>query len=610
MYIRKNKKKYKNSFYTNYLLVESIHTPKGPRQKTVCSLGDLKPRPRSEWLKLAHKVESALIGQGDLFDKEDDEVQEIVEKVKRRRKKDEQRANRDKKNDEVVAVKVDGVRTEDHREAGSVHVGHHYWKKLGLDEILASIGLSERCQKLTCAMSMNRLICPKSELAMPDWIRRTALADILEVNFDSLKEDSLYRNLDILYPNRAFIESELVKREQTLFNLDHTVYLYDLTSTYFEGQALSNPKAKLGYSRDKRPDCKQVLIGLVINRDGFPIAHEVFEGNLQDRNSLKEMLDVLDIRVGLKKGQTVVVDRGMAYEDNIEQIKSRGLHYLVASRQSERDQYLEEFEDTEGYKEVLRSCSPLNPFQKKSQVKVKNIETEAVSTVLCISSGRREKDRAIRKKQEKRLLADLAKLKKRIAKGRLVKKEKIGEAIGRLKERYPRVVRYYRIEYDAKTKTFVYEMNEEKMRKAEKLDGSYLLKTDRKDLSDEEVWRIYNLLTRAEDAFRAMKSPLMERPIFHQLVRRVETHIFLCILAYHLLVSIEKTLLDKGVHTSWGTVRETLSNHEVCTIVLPTNDGMVLKIRKASTPEPAHKQLYKLLDVPGPIIRPKKRWVV
>jgi transposase len=241
---------------------------------------------------------------------------------------------------------------------------------------------------------------------------------------------------------------------------------------------------------------------------------------------------------------------------------------------------------------------------------VKNNETVEGSTVLCISSGRREKDRAIRKKQEKRLLADLAKLKKRIAKGRLVKKEKIGEAIGRLKERYPRVARYYRIEYDAKTKTFVYEMNEEKMCKAEKLDGSYLLKTDRKDLSDEEVWRIYNLLTRAEDAFRAMKSPLMERPIFHQLVRRVETHIFLCILAYHLLVSIEKTLLDKGVHTSWGTVRETLSNHEVCTIVLPTNDGMVLKIRKASTPEPAHKQLYKLLDVPGPIIRPKKRWVV
>lgn len=126
----------------------------------------------------------------------------------------------------------------------------------------------------------------------------------------------------------------------------------------------------------------------------------------------------------------------------------------------------------------------------------------------------------------------------------------------------------------------------------------------------QEVWRIYNLLTRAEDAFRAMKSPLMERPIFHQLERRVETHVFLCILAYHLLVAIEKTLLDKGLHTSWGTVRETLSNHEVCTIVLPTSDGKVLKIRKASTPEPAHKQLNKLLDVPVPIIRPKNRWMV
>jgi Transposase DDE domain. len=189
-----------------------------------------------------------------------------------------------------------------------------------------------------------------------------------------------------------------------------------------------------------------------------------------------------------------------------------------------------------------------------------------------------------------------------------VKPTKIGEAIGRLKERYPRVARYYEMTYDTYTKEFTWRLNEAKRRTAEKFDGSYLLKTDRTDLSAEESGRIYTLLTRAEEAFRSIKSPLSERPIFHQIERRVETHIFLCVLAYHLLVAIEKTLLDKGVHTSWGTVRDTLKSHQVATMVLPTDRGSVLRIRKDTVPEPEHKELYKLLNVPERIIRPKKIW--
>ena len=166
-------------------------------------------------------------------------------------------------------------------------------------------------------MTLNRLIHPDSEHAMPDWIRSTALGDILGVDFTTLVDDPLYRNLDRLHPNRAAIESDLVERERRLFQLDPTVYLYDLTSTYFEGQAKRNPKAKRGYSRDKRPDCKQVVVGLVIGREGFPIAHEVFDGNTQDRKTLGRMLDLLKDRVGMPEGSTVVVDRGMAYAENL-----------------------------------------------------------------------------------------------------------------------------------------------------------------------------------------------------------------------------------------------------------------------------------------------------
>ena len=301
VFIRTKKLKYKNKTYTNYQLVESVHTPKGPRQKVICSLGNLKPRPKAEWLKLAHKVESALIGQMDILEKEDQEVSDIVGKIRERKKLGKQESGADRPDkghkDTLVGVRVDEVTTELHREAGSVHVGHQYWMKLGIDEVLHEVGLGERARMLTCLMTMNRLLSPTSENAMPDWIRSTALEDILGVDLSRLSKDSLYRKLDMLHPERERIEAGLAERERTLFNLDQTIFLYDLTSTYFEGAASENSKAKLGYSRDKRPDCKQVLVGLVVNRDGFPMAHEVFEGNIRDHKTLPDMLDQLGKRV-------------------------------------------------------------------------------------------------------------------------------------------------------------------------------------------------------------------------------------------------------------------------------------------------------------------------
>ena len=606
MYIRKTKRVYKDKTYTNHLLVESVLTPKGPRQRTLCSLGSLKPAPRKDWLALAHKMQAALQGQLSL-QAPPAEMEPLVQRARKGRVR-QQASEKISEQSSIIAIDTDRVETEEHREAGPVHVGHQIWRQLGLGEILRRAGLSERACVLSEVMTLNRLIFPLSELAMSDWIRRTAMGDILGTHFSELNEDALYRNLDRLHPKREQIERELAEREKTLFNLDDMVYLYDLTSTYFEGQAETNPQAKRGYSRDKRPDCKQVLVGLVLDRDGFPKAHEIFEGNRQDRSTVDEMLQILEKRTGKHPGSTVVVDRGMAYEENLEQIRAHGLYYLVAGRQSERNEWLDDFEKEADWEEVIRMPSPCNPFQKKSRVQIKRRQKGSEVYILCLSEGREEKDRAIRVKQEERLIKDLERLKERVEKGHLKKTEKIHQAIGRLQERYPRVARYYRIQYQGEPQILSWQEAVEKKAIAEKLDGSYVLRTDRQDLTADEIWRTYMLLTRVEAAFRSMKSPLMERPIFHHLKHRTQTHIFLCVLAYHLLAAIEKRFLDQGIHTSWWSIRQQLSTHQVATIVLPTNNRMVLRIRKGGTPEPDQKKIYEVLKIPCQVMKPIKTW--
>jgi transposase len=606
MYIRKSTRTYKGKTYTNYLLVESIQTPKGPRQRTICSLGSLEPGPAEDWLDLAHKLESALRGQ-ELLPEPPAELQAWVDRARTR--KSAAASDRDRSGS-VIAVATDTVEMEQAREAGPVHVGHQLWRQLGLNSILKSAGLSERACMLTEIMTLNRLIAPSSEHAMPNWIRRTALGDILKHDFSGLEDEALYRNLDRLHPNREHIERELAEREKTLFNLDDTVYLYDLTSTYFEGQAKANGQAKRGYSRDQRPDCKQVVVGLVLDRDGFSKAHEIFDGNMQDRCSLDPMLDVLEKRVGKRLGATVIVDRGMAFDENLEQIRKRGLHYIVAGLQPERNQWLDELENDEGWEEIRRIPSPRNPHQKKTKVEIKRQQKGDVVYILCRSEGREEKDRAIRQKQEDRLIADLIRLQQRVAKGWLKEENKIQRSIGRLQERYPRVARYYEISHDAAHKNLSWKQLAEKKAIAKKLDGSYVLKTDRQDLTADEIWRTYILLTRVEDAFGDIKSPLMERPIFHHIQRRTQTHIFLCVLAYHLLAAIEHRFLQTRIHTSWATIRDQLRTHQVLTIVLPEDkNGRILKIRKATVPEQEHRDIYATLRIPAQLMQPVKTWL-
>ena len=599
MFLKSTHKTVRGKTYINHLLVESISTPNGPRHRTICSLGSLEPAPREHWLAWAHKLQAALRGQQALLP--DTEVDSL------RRRIEAQPPSGPRP--ESVSLILDQIEIQEAREAGSVYVGHQMWRRLQLDAILRKAGLNARTRRLTEVMTINRLVAPSSEHAMPDWVRRTALADLLQADFSLLNDEALYRNLDRLHPQRALIEGELAAREKELFALPESIYLYDLTSTYFEGQSLRNEKAKRGYSRDQRPDCKQVVVGLVLDGDGFPKAHEVFDGNRNDSTTVEDMLAALEKRVGKKPGATVTVDRGMAFDKNIAQIRGRGYHYLVAARPEERWQHAQEFGEESGWEDIVRQPSPTNPCQKKTQVSVKQCLVGEEVHVLCLSEQRKEKDRAIRELQEKRLLVDLERLSRRIAKRKKkpLTEAEVHQAIGRLRERYSRVGRYYQVLYDAERRALSWQEEAEKKRRAERLDGSYVLKTDRRDITPEEIWRSYILLTRVESAFRAMNSPLMERPIFHHLVHRVETHIFLCVLAYHLLVTVEKAFLDQDIHTSWASLRKQLASHQVVTVVLPTSDGQQIRIRKATTPEPEHKRIYQVLGIPNKIVEPVRQ---
>ena len=227
-----------------------------------------------------NQVEASLLGQACLKT-EDSLITEIAARVR-------QTSSRQ----DLVSVHTDRVSQEKSREAGPVHVGNQMWQRLGLDDILEETALSLKTRRLTEITVLNRRVAPCSEHAMPDWVRRTALGDILEMDLEELTDEALYRNLDRLHPNRGKFEAALATREKTLFNLDNTYFFYDLTSTYFEGQCKANPQAQRGYLRDQRPDCKQVVIGLVLHREGFPKAHEIFDGNRQDRSSVDEMLGI------------------------------------------------------------------------------------------------------------------------------------------------------------------------------------------------------------------------------------------------------------------------------------------------------------------------------
>ncbi len=496
------------------------------------------------------------------------------------------------------------------------------------------------------------MIAQDSENSILSWINTVAVDDILGIDTKKFGNDRFYRISDKLLKNSAHIEENLYQHEKTLFNLKNTIFLYDLTNTYFEGVCANNPKAEYNANqKEKRTDCPQVVVALVIDQEGFIRRHKIFNGKMTDVKSLDKILLELEKEFLHQPMPTIIFDRGMVSEENMALIKSyENLKYIIACRSNEESAFIKDFCNEEF--SLLEGRS-----DKTSKVEILLKEIDETAYLLCKSEGRNEKEKAMRNKFEKKLEEELQNLSKQIINGRENNPVKIERRIGRINQKNSKVAKYYKIEYQHREFSFtiacekgipkrlINSLNilKEKVdnnkisfpaigkklselaakhpaeyskikfdlkgpnltwntmdgleNKERSMDGNYLLKTNRLDLGQHEIWHLYMMLTRVENAFRDLKSHLGLRPNFHQIEDRVDGHIFISILAYHLLHSIEYTLRQKGGHSRWATIKRLVSTHRYTTTQLPTVQGPIINIRKPGIPEGIHMDIYQKLDV-------------
>jgi len=617
-YVTYNKKA--NAKYITHRLVESYQTDKGPRQRIIMHLGTLS-LPKSEWRKLAAVLEARLAGQISLFEEELPSIVEAADKAfehyqftqSRRKERASQQESR-----EIVPVDLKSVVTGYSRSLGPELVANTIWERLNFDKILISCGFDQKQLSLAKAVIIGRLVAPASDYGTWQWLRkRTALMEMLPVDLTNAGKDSFYEIADQLYARKELLEKALRNREITLFSLKTTLFLYDLTNTYFEGNCRQNDLAKRGKSKEKRSDCPLVTLALVVDQLGFPVFSQICGGKQSEPKTLKDILDELYQEGGLHFKEhlpTIVMDRGIATKANIDLLKDLHYPYIVIERRQVEKDYLEEFETLRETFERLdlsrKDTADLEGnggYQTAQAVYVKKVPCAEGCRVLCYSEGREQKEQAINDLQEKRFLEAFTRLQKSVAKGSILLTKKVAERVGRLKERHPVAARHYEIIMevdDSQNKVKSLTAFKKQAHEAPaSLNGCYVIETSHKELTAKEIWEYSMTLTQVEGAFRAIKTDLGMRPAYHQAAGRTKSHLFVSVLAYHLLVSIEHNLRSCGDSRRWSTIRTQLSTHQRNTVILTDADNKIHHIRVSGMPEKEHLEIYRLLRVKDPLKR-------
>lgn len=583
-------------------LVESYRNSESqPRQRVIASLGDAL-LPEDEKRDIAKAVECALRGQTDWLASEalSQDASTWVARIL-------QLARSSKGGNAVVeAATVDGVLLDEIETQNVVQLGPQLvtmkaWEALALSSLLEELGMNPSAIATAQLMVSNRLIEPLSEWALIEWSERTALPELLGLRLTKTGKDRLYRTGDQLLKQRTAIESKLRLQQPDLFNMERSVILYDVTNTHFEGICSKNPKARHGKNKQKRNDCPQVAIGMAFDEHGLPLAHEVFEGNTADTTTLVTLLDRLEVKdEGLKP--VVILDAGFASKSNLTLLKERGYSYLINITRSSRSKYAKAFDEED--------FEALPGRTEKNKVEVKKIEDpdDADSQlVLCRSAQRGLKEVAMLSKAEERFLVDQQALAARITAGRLIAPEKIQRKIGALQKKHPKVQRYYSIEL--RDGTLIAERNDAQMEQALGLCGDYVLKTD-KQLDADQLWQLYMTLLKAERGFRMLKGSLGLRPNYHQLEERVDAHIFISVLAYHLLTWIHHQLEICGDTREWKTIRRLLSTHSLVSTILPLKDGTIMQVRKPSVPDPEQALVFQQMGIDWKKVCPAQKSIM
>jgi transposase len=584
MFLRRCNRRKNGKQHTYWALVESYRTARGSRQRVVAYLGELKGSEKSGWAQLARRLDGRLRPQRSLFDPPHYD---------------------EPSNDEPVEVNLKGVRLERLRDFGDVWLALGLWRLLGLDGLLFDIldeGREEVPWPVVAAiLTIARFCEPSSELHIEDtWYRRTALEDLLGVSPEKVHTDRLYAALDQLLPHKEAIEKHLKERLGDLFGLEYDLLLYDVTSTYFEGECKSNPMAKRGYSRDSRPDCLQVCIGLVVTTDGMPLGYEVFDGNTHDSKTVEQIVLAMESKYG-HAHRIWILDRGMVSEANLRFVRQRGGSYLVGTPKVMLRQF-EQYLTDKDWHEV----------QAGVQVKlVAGPEGEELF-VLARSTDRRQKEHAMHQRFIERMEGALDKMQRSAQSGRWKDAGLAHRRLGRLQQRYWRAsgafdVKIAAIENptDKARLKITWKRNHRWNEWAALSEGCYLLRTNLTDIDPATLWKRYIQLTDAEWAFRITKDELTIRPIWHHKADRVKGHILICFLAYVLWKSLSQWMRRAGLGDAPRTLLEEFAKIKSGDVLLParSNKGQTrktIRLRCVTTPDAAQKVLLNRLGLTLP----------
>jgi len=601
MYIRRTtiKSRKDGAQYYTYRLVESRRTEKGVRQHTLLNLGVNFSLPREQWPDLTKRIEGILGGQQSLLDI-DSNIEELAQGLASRIIA-AQRDDGEPDSIDYREVDLDTLEMSRPRSVGAEHVTLEALKSLDLDTILKKLGFNGPQRAAAIGSIIGRACEPGSELATHKWLQeRSGLGELLDCDYAGLSLYSMYKVSDQLLKKKAAIEQHVYKQERRLFGLQETITLYDLTNTYFEGQCKANPLAAYGHSKEKRTDCPLVTLGLVLDSSGFPRRSHVYKGNVSESKTLAEMIHNLEQDgVASSSRATVVLDAGIATEDNIAWLRQHEYPYLVVSRKRHR-----EFDETSAV--VVKE-------EKEYRVKVQKVfDEDAGETLLyCHSTKREQKDLAISNRFTRRFEEDLLKLDCGLNKKRCLKKyDKVMVKIGRLQQKYSKVSSQYTVsvEKDEDTGNAV-KINWQRKSSPNTTDtypGVYCLRTSQSGWDERILWKTYTMLTDLEAVFRSLKSELGLRPVHHQTADRVSGHLFITLLAYHLIHTIRFKLKQANIHGSWTSLRKLLSNQTRITVSMQCKNGDTVHIRKSTRPEPRQQEVYSALGVksyPGHTIK-------
>jgi len=601
MYIREYRTKNKKTgkVYVKHQLVEAYRTQKGPRQRVVMNLGRLKV-PKSDWRKLAFALESRLAGQGTLI--EDKDIAAEAERALKNYDFYKIRKKKEVREPKYLTIDTDKLATTDNRSLGPELAAQYGWEKLGLDKILKDAGLGKKSAPMAKAAVFARLISPASELATLKWIRsRSSVPELIDPALAELKKDPLYEVADILYYHKDAIEQGLREKEQEIFPAKDTLFLYDLTNTYMEGAAVGNSLAERGKSKDRRSDRPLICLALLVDSRGYPVFSQIYPGNASEPLTLGQVLDQLEEdcqKTLFSQKPTIVADKGIATKENIALLSGRGFSYMVVERREAERDYLPEFLNLDDF----------NTKEEDGQITIyfKKVIHDNKARLLVASMAKKEKEESMDRLKEQRFLSDAAKLKSSIIKGNVILTPKVKVRIGRIFERYPTVAKYYSLDTvtgsgGKKVLDLKVEKKTDKREGRAALTGCYVIETTHRDMADTDILHAYHTLTRVEASFRSLKTELGLRPVFHQKGDRCAAHLFISVLAYHLLNTIELALKDKGINKRWSTIRDELATHQRSTVILTDKEGVIHHIRVSSSPEPHQKEIYDMLGIKNPL---------